>query len=306
MKLPKRIEQHVIETASYKIFELIIPNEWVIREVTERDYGIDCYIEICEKGYMTGKMVSIQLKGTKKIELTKNEEFITYYNVGTSTLNYWNNFPVPVILLYIDINRNEVFYLNIKEYLRENYLDFINETLNHLNIPTSQKISTYNVAEVINSIYIKEITRQEVELLISSFLISLSLNIEKITAHICRDPFLGLDFYEDEGEDLVLLSNFYKQCNYFANLFKIPWAVNSYKEIVSNGKKKYGDYYDFYEGEIAIVIQQGIPILLRIIDEIKKLIQVEESFWEIKNPLLLKYIENILDENINSINNCIY
>ena len=117
---------------------------------------------------------------------------------------------------------------------------------------------------------------------------------------------MGLDFYEDEGEDLVLLSNFYKQCNYFANLFKIPWAVNSYKEIVSNGKKKYGDYYDFYEGEIAIVIQQGIPILLRIIDEIKKLIQVEESFWEIKNPLLLKYIENILDENINSINNCIY
>lgn len=81
--------------------------------------------------------------------------------------------------------------MNIKEYLRENYLDFINETLNHLNIPTSQKISTYNAAEVINSIYIEEITRQEVELLISSFLISLSSNIEKITAHICRDPFLG-------------------------------------------------------------------------------------------------------------------
>lgn len=306
MQLPKRIEQHVIETKSYKIYESIIPNEWIIREITERDYGIDSYIEICENGYITGKMVFIQLKGANNIEITKKEKFATYYNIGISTFNYWNNLPVPIILLYIDINKKDIYFSNIKEYIRENYSDYINESLNHLKIPHKHKIASCNAAEVISEIYAKESTRQEFELLITNFIISLSSNIEKIEAHVCRDCFFGMDFDEDDGEDLILLSNFYKQCKYFASFFNIPWTVNSYEKIIDDGRRKYGEYYDFYEGEIAIAIQQGIPILLKIVDKIKKIIQDEESFWEIRNPLLLNYIENFYDENIKSIKNCIY
>lgn len=46
MELPQRVPQHISETASYKIFSIKIPDEWILRDVTERDYGIDCYLEL--------------------------------------------------------------------------------------------------------------------------------------------------------------------------------------------------------------------------------------------------------------------
>ncbi|WP_165835406.1 hypothetical protein [Chryseobacterium viscerum] len=46
MKLPKRVPQHISETASFKLFSSNIPDNWIIRDITERDYGIDCYLEL--------------------------------------------------------------------------------------------------------------------------------------------------------------------------------------------------------------------------------------------------------------------
>ena len=47
MRLPQRASQHVTESKSYRIFSAKLPEDWIVREVTERDYGVDCYIEIC-------------------------------------------------------------------------------------------------------------------------------------------------------------------------------------------------------------------------------------------------------------------
>lgn len=49
MKYPERIDKHITESSSYKIFSNAIPDNWIVREVTERDYGIDCYVEIVKK-----------------------------------------------------------------------------------------------------------------------------------------------------------------------------------------------------------------------------------------------------------------
>jgi hypothetical protein len=46
MKFPQRSQQHISETKSFKIFSSKIPDNWLVREITERDYGVDCYIEI--------------------------------------------------------------------------------------------------------------------------------------------------------------------------------------------------------------------------------------------------------------------
>lgn len=41
-----RTYQHVIDTKSIKKLLNLFPNEWVIRELTARDYGTDLVIEI--------------------------------------------------------------------------------------------------------------------------------------------------------------------------------------------------------------------------------------------------------------------
>ncbi len=69
MDFPKRINQLISETASFKIFSSAIPDHWIIREITERDYGIDCYIELVDHNKkLTGDLISIQLKSVQKID----------------------------------------------------------------------------------------------------------------------------------------------------------------------------------------------------------------------------------------------
>lgn len=49
LKYPKRDPNHIRETAGYKISNSNIPSEWMIIDATERDYGMDCYIELDDK-----------------------------------------------------------------------------------------------------------------------------------------------------------------------------------------------------------------------------------------------------------------
>lgn len=38
MQLPIRAHQHIEETNSFKLFSQVISDEWIVREITERDY----------------------------------------------------------------------------------------------------------------------------------------------------------------------------------------------------------------------------------------------------------------------------
>src|ERR1700730_6685502 len=58
---PQRSAQHVSESASAKLLRACLPATWLIRELTERDYGIDVLIEIITNGQMAGNMVAGQV-----------------------------------------------------------------------------------------------------------------------------------------------------------------------------------------------------------------------------------------------------
>jgi hypothetical protein len=49
LDFPKRSTTHVMESESWRLLGQFAPKEWILRDVTERDYGIDCYIEIATK-----------------------------------------------------------------------------------------------------------------------------------------------------------------------------------------------------------------------------------------------------------------
>lgn len=44
MDFSKRITTHVSESRSFDIISKALPSQWIIREMTERDYGIDLYV----------------------------------------------------------------------------------------------------------------------------------------------------------------------------------------------------------------------------------------------------------------------
>lgn len=121
MEFPKRIKNHVKETLSFKILQNSLPDKWVVRELTERDYGIDCYIEpVNDDNQIIGELISIQLKATESIQWSKDGEY-KFHNIKISTTNYWNNFPAPTFLCLVDLSKEEVYFCPVKSYVRENY-----------------------------------------------------------------------------------------------------------------------------------------------------------------------------------------
>lgn len=99
-----RPEQHIIETKSQRIFENIIPPEWIIKEI-KPDYGIDYIIEVFKDNKSTGQIFFVQLKGSdQKIE---NSTFKKQLDI--EYLNYYSSLALPVLLVLVSIEWNLVW-----------------------------------------------------------------------------------------------------------------------------------------------------------------------------------------------------
>ena len=110
--LPKRHPTHIKETLSYKLFKESIPDHWLVRELSERDYGIDALIELVTlDNQVTGKLISIQLKSTDNFKFNSFNKF-TVYSIEKQTTNYWLNSNIFCkLLLYRPLIFLIIFYL---------------------------------------------------------------------------------------------------------------------------------------------------------------------------------------------------
>ncbi|RAU84056.1 DUF4365 domain-containing protein [Pontibacter arcticus] len=119
---PIRDLTHIIERDAIDILNKQLPREWIIREMTERDYGIDLYIEIVKKDKrVTGDLIALQVKGKEKIDLKPDKTF-TFYSIKRSTINYWLNLPVPVFFVVVCLETKKSYWCNIREAHRSNKL----------------------------------------------------------------------------------------------------------------------------------------------------------------------------------------
>src|SRR6266542_2051808 len=125
LRFPQRTDSHITETESWRILQELAPREWIFREVSERDYCIDTYIEVTTAdGDITGKLVSIQLKGVEKIEWTvETDTSKTALSppIKTSTVLYWLNLPIPVCLVVADVSTRNIYFLSVKPLIRSQF-----------------------------------------------------------------------------------------------------------------------------------------------------------------------------------------
>jgi hypothetical protein len=128
MEYPKRAKQHISESASFNLFNLVIPNNWIARELTEKDYGIDCYLEIInDQDEITGELTLIQLKSVLYgIPWTKND-YYTLTKIKVSTTNYWKNLAVPVFVFLTDIENKKVYFKSVDKEIRINYQNYLQQ-----------------------------------------------------------------------------------------------------------------------------------------------------------------------------------
>lgn len=119
MEYPKRIDSHISESISFNILSSALPKEWIVRELTERDYGIDLYVELVGKDRkVTGDLVALQVKSIDSVQFNDKGLF-TYSGIKMSTINYWLGLPVPVFLVVVDLSNQHVYWSSVETNQRE-------------------------------------------------------------------------------------------------------------------------------------------------------------------------------------------
>jgi hypothetical protein len=59
---PQRSRSHVLETDSEDVFRALISARWLVRQLSEREYGGDREVEVFENGATTGFTFQVQPK----------------------------------------------------------------------------------------------------------------------------------------------------------------------------------------------------------------------------------------------------
>jgi len=106
-----------------------LPPHWVVRELTERDYGIDLMVEIFAAGLKdakgkdafaaTGSVFHIQIKGTEE-SLEPVRAGTINYSINKKSLSYVEKFSIPFFLFRVSIaNPQKVYFLWIQRYIKD-------------------------------------------------------------------------------------------------------------------------------------------------------------------------------------------
>lgn len=294
MKLPKRPKQHIIESASFKVFSMHVPNEWIVREVTERDYGIDCYLElVTPEGDLTGNLVSVQLKGTSQLKWTKENTY-SINSILPSTWNYWYHFPVPVFIFLVDCIKQDVYFQSVSDYIRKNANRALSKNGGYCIIDKNNVFSKGTQILSFIKQYLSDCDRNKFEDNLLTFIANLRIYMDFIEKNAGRDFFMGVNM---ERECFALhMRNIFE---FLSTYLGIEWSVPTFKELQSKGQKIFGDAYSLYEATLTELLEALSPNIKLIINRLKYLItEKEHDYWCIFNNNLLNYFNNLGDEEI--------
>ncbi|MBG9730739.1 hypothetical protein ABD87_14645 [Lysinibacillus sphaericus] len=137
MNLPKRTDQLAQENKSDAIFRdqfTDVFNKWIINKVPT-DVGIDYEVQVVLNGQVTGDKFYVQLKSKESIEWNKKHN--CSITVKGTTVKYWMHEDAPVYIFLVDIEKKEMYYCNVKNYVRCNFLKFLD--LYNSETPTKTK-----------------------------------------------------------------------------------------------------------------------------------------------------------------------
>lgn len=293
-ELPKRTANHIKETSGFKVLEDKIPSEWMIRNITERDYGVDCYIELVdEENRLTGEIAFIQMKSTNQINWRVNDNGFKFYKVSKSTTNYLNGFKIPTYLFIVDLSTKELFFLSVKEYILEHYYEYsIDGSFAYDFFKGSNRftVDAFLTSFRRNNQYDR--FRNELQYFISN----LHYYVDFMWDHNNRDCFLQI-----EQEEMIFFEAMHRNISFLQNYFVMLCKLPPLKELEKKGKEKYGGNYahTLFEGVLTELFADFKTAVLELVDRIVELVTKKEShYWSMEKSYIFNYFFNLDKESL--------
>jgi hypothetical protein len=290
MKLPKRVPQHISETASFKLFSSKMPDNWIVRDISERDYGIDCYLELVnDDNELTGELALIQLKSRQRIKWTKDDTF-QLSGVDISTSNYWFKFSVPVFIFLTDIEAQELYFLSVDYFIKRNFGEFVKQTVFNYSFKKSDRFEGSAGAFAFKFNFYYEHYRSEFENQLLFFLSNHQYFIDFQLDHNGRDYHLGI-----EDKDLIYFEAMHRNYRFLCIYFNIDNPIPKLKELKQQSKEKFGKecFYELYEHDLSEWMQEYKKLTLTLIKAMKDFLNGELTVWMYTNPTVYNYVINL-------------
>ncbi|MDW9775757.1 DUF4365 domain-containing protein [Sinorhizobium meliloti] len=301
MKLPSRPATHLTEAASWRLLQSLAPETWIVREVTERDYGIDAYIEITSAaGEITGDLISVQLKGTDSIEWKKpkttagaepaklkdlEDRHLTARSpsIATSTANYWERLPVPVFLFVADISAHAIYFAPVEQTIRREYAKLASQ--DSISFPL---VKGFSLSEDVGGPTVEWFAKRE--RLHRDFVYQISGLVSHAESfHDFIETNQGRDsFMEVDADAHLRFRALYNSCRMAAAYLGIEWAVDSLQSLYKSDRAQFKDEYVWLHeltlDRALVQIESIFPTILRAaIDLIEN---VEGDYWRRQDPIL--------------------
>lgn len=284
IELPIRADNHIRETLGYKVLESMIPPQWMIRGVTERDYGVDCYIELVdEQNRLTGEIAFVQMKTTDKIDWRKDNGF-KFYKVERPTTNYLNGFIIPTYLFLVDLSTREMFFVSIKEYIMEHYREYMASGSFAYEFCYDRNLF---IIDAFLTSFRRNNQYNQFRNELQYFMSDMSHYIDFMEEHNCRDCFMQI-----EQEEMMFFEAMHRNISFLQDYFGTINKLTPIEILDEKGRNKYGEAYEqtLFERILTDLFDKFKISVLELVDKIKELVTYKESdYWWCEKNYIFHY-----------------
>lgn len=292
-KFPKRPDTHIKESDSLKIFKSHLPAEWIIREMSERDYGIDCYIELVGRNkQVTGDLLSVQLKGTGSVKWRGKEDEkkkATFSGIKIETINYWMNLPIPVFLLVADLNERNLYFAPVKQQVRSKYSKYRKQksmsfSLSHYcNIGTETGLAFFVAHYLIEKFHANFV----------SALRTVFVHWQRYLEFIQGMQYLDCFLLAEPDEELLFI-HIYLTLKVLCRSLGIDWKIESLVDIIKKDFEMWKDSYYLHYQTFTEILPTIESIFFQVIQKSRdRITKTEKEFWKSTDMILYRMAENL-------------
>lgn len=299
MSYPIRSSSHVTETASFKRLEQCLPPEWIVRYLSERDYGLDLLIEpvAINNSVVKGDMFAIQLKGTESLKWNNSERPQTIFS-GTekSSVNYWMGLPLPVFLCVHDQSTNFLFFAPVQHQVRRRYNELKTQSSFGFKLNSIFELSTNIGKAFLLKYYFRERSYLFYSQALTDLLIHREIYMDYIEENLNRDSFMSV-----ETTEILRLQRLLQNIIYVAEFTGIKHSLPSLSDLFKEDYNVFKDpYEELHEQTQDRAIRLIVPVFISALEKSHEVIsKLELHYWNEKEPLLVRSITEYRDSWIN-------
>jgi len=286
MRFPTRSGTHVTETKSWRLLLTLAPEQWIVREVSERDYGIDAYIELVSKGdQITGELISLQLKGEGAIDWKSSKgasRIATSPSVKTTTAAYWFRIPVPVFLFVADLAADNIYFVNVKEQIRAEFEKLDKQDTMSFKLVDKLDLRSEAGLALLHLMYARERLHEQFSFHITNLINQIAPLVDFIITNQGRDTFL-----EVEAEQHLQFRGLHESCQMAALYLRHEWPVESLSDLYAKDRNEWNDKSVYlHEETLDYALQKIASLLPALVREALVVVsETEASYWAYKDPV---------------------